>query len=271
MPHPLDGAWEKVNRTHGQFQTLEAEIKAFCESRPYRMTFDPDIETGDQVVRVELDPLPSAIKWGVQIGEIVHNLRSALEHVVWKAVEANGNVPTRATGFPLFVNESDFRAAGRSGGQRMINGVSDDVRALIERLQPFHAREKGEEPEAHILYVLNELWNTDKHRVLHLCSTIADVSVSDVRAEGRVQIENLVIREPGRVERAAEIARYRLVHDLPIRGSVKVDAEITYDVALDEAGPLVTRGQSVRKAIPVLGTYVAAVLREFNPLLKGSP
>lgn len=208
MSLPLDGAWAKVNRTHGQFQTLEAEIKAFCESRPYRMTFYPDVETGCQIVRAQLDPIPDAIRWGVQIGEIVHNLRSALEHVAWAAIEANGNAPIpRVTGFPLCINKSDFISTGRGGGQRMIDGVSDDVRALIDRLQPFHQREKGGDPKSHILYVLNELWNTDKHRVLHLCSTIADVAVEDVHAEGRSQIEDLVIRDPGRVVGETEIAR----------------------------------------------------------------
>jgi hypothetical protein len=242
VAHRLDGAWEKVNRTHGQFKALQNEIQAFIETRPYRITFDADVETGYQIVRVQLQPIPQAIKWGVQIGEIVHNLRSALEHVVWQATEANGNVPVeRVTGFPMCTTRDDFLANGRGKGQPMIRSVSDPVRALIDRLQPFHQRETGDKPEAHVLYVLNELWNIDKHRLLHLCSTLADITELDIQKEGRIQIEDVQLRDPGRIKNETEIARYRVVHDLPIKGAVKVNAKIAYDVALDESAPHHTR------------------------------
>ncbi|MEI6666085.1 MAG: hypothetical protein WCL53_08030 [Chloroflexota bacterium] len=265
MSDRLRAAQAKVNRTHGQFEELASEIAAFCETRPYRMTFVPDIETGDQIVSVELAPITKAIEWGVRIGEIVHNLRSALEHVVWQAIEANGNIPSPGiTGFPLCTSQSEFDSPRT---KRMINGVSDEVRTLIYEFQPLHQTQKEGDPKAHILYVLNELWNIDKHRLLHVCSTIANVSVDDVRSEGRIRIENLVIREAGRIDRKAEIARYRLVEDLPVQGKVQVDAKITYDIALDESGPSITHGAPVRVAIPIFARYVAATLDKFSAVI----
>lgn len=44
---------------------------------------------------------PPPLRLGVIVGDLVHNVRSALDHLVWQLVLANAQQPTRATQFPV--------------------------------------------------------------------------------------------------------------------------------------------------------------------------
>jgi hypothetical protein len=53
--------------------------------------------------------------WGVQVGEIVHNLRSALDHSIWELVIlTTGRPPALPTKnqFPIFKSKDGFLARG---------------------------------------------------------------------------------------------------------------------------------------------------------------
>jgi hypothetical protein len=108
--------------------------------------------------------------WGTILGEIVHDLRSALEQLAWQLVFLNGTTPTRDHSFPVLANKPsrEFRAHMRrewtdSRGKTRhgpLFGASDDAVALIEACQPYNGG------DCQFLLGLHELWNTDKHRQL---------------------------------------------------------------------------------------------------------
>jgi hypothetical protein len=110
---PLEGPKLKVERAKEHFQQLEAEIKTFNAGNPYRIVVEEDSQSGDQLYRVKVNKQPPT-RWSTIIGDVVHNLRSALDLLVNEAVRANGKTPNRYTGFPIYQNGNDFKA-GFSG------------------------------------------------------------------------------------------------------------------------------------------------------------
>ena len=128
------------------------------------------------------------LRWGVLVGEIVHNLYSALDNLVWELAQAceaqwppapsptdSGSV-RRAyrrhwleLGFPYTVKSSDWAA----NCLRYLYFVPDPaVRGVLEKAQTFYAQQNFEtDPDSFSLEVVHRLWNRDKHRTVNLATT----------------------------------------------------------------------------------------------------
>jgi hypothetical protein len=96
----LAGPRLKIERAERHVRELEAEIRAFRERNPYRVVRDHDAQAGRYVYRVKtVEDVPACLS--TIIGDIAHNLRSALDQLACQMVLANrGQVKTR-TGFPI--------------------------------------------------------------------------------------------------------------------------------------------------------------------------
>jgi hypothetical protein len=81
----LAGIRLKLSRAWSQINTLKPEIAEFLKRDPYVPRVKFDGRTHELLVSVHTQEAPDPM-WGVRIGEIVHNLRSALDHVVWELV-----------------------------------------------------------------------------------------------------------------------------------------------------------------------------------------
>lgn len=188
--HPLDGPRLKIERAISQISQLRLRQEALWKDRNHqviRAELNP--KTGYYVYRAQGD-FTLSLAWGVTIGEIAHNLRSALDGTVYQlAIHdqlAKGKRPTaealRGTEFPIFLvgrtKRRQRRKPGRSGkppliphfesnGRKRIELLCDKHRAMIERLQPYHRRSQdGAKGRTHPLYWLQEINNADKHRVI---------------------------------------------------------------------------------------------------------
>jgi hypothetical protein len=178
MAHPLDGPCLKVRRAKGQIELLRETEEAFRRDSDYeivRAEFNP--KTGKYAYRVRGNAIPEP-EWGVWIGEIAHNLRSALDGLVYQLVCANGKAVTNRTQFPIFVRHFDkkigkttiYGFAGQQYGNAgpMIAGVSAKHQAMIERLQPYHRNGRYRTGPNHPLALLREINNADKHRLIQV-------------------------------------------------------------------------------------------------------
>ena len=106
----------KVERAKQHLRDLEVERDRFMKADPYRIVHERDAETGHNVYRVyDLKTPPAQI--GLIAGDVIHNLRSALDHLVYALVIANGNDPTgeKAIAFP--VHDDAARYVAQSGRQ----------------------------------------------------------------------------------------------------------------------------------------------------------
>lgn len=165
----LSGA-VKLARAAELLNELRGEIVAFHASTPYKLSAEKEAGTGDHVVRVQILDTPP-MRWGALIGDAIHNLRSALDLLVWQLVLHNGSTPGKKNSFPVFDHENDFL----SGYAAQLNGTAASVAQRIKGIAPF---EKGNAT----LWLLHRLDITDKHRVLlpaysSVGTTIIDMSV----------------------------------------------------------------------------------------------
>jgi hypothetical protein len=163
---PLAGVRIKIERAKRHVHELEAEIRAFHDRRPYAIIRYDDPKTGDLVYAVRIkERVPEGFS-GI-IGDVVHNLRAALDQLAWQLVIANGQQPERRTGFPIAGSVNKFKsdAAGK------IKGVSARAYRLIRRLKPYKG---GRE----FFWRIHELDRLDKHKsIVPVGSAYASVTL----------------------------------------------------------------------------------------------
>jgi hypothetical protein len=102
---------------------------------------------------------------GLITGDIIHNLRSCLDHLAWQLVDANGGKPSSHTMFPIFEDPTaptDYK----SRIERILKGASPDAIKLVQSLHPYKGGNDG-------LYALHRLDITDKHRLLITVGIVA--------------------------------------------------------------------------------------------------
>jgi hypothetical protein len=235
----LEGIRLKTKRARNQIKGLKAEIDAFIDRKPYipRVKFDPKAHLLIASAHVNKPPDPM---WGVQIGEIIHNLRSALDHLVWELAFPKSMEVTKNQ-FPIFMNESGFRKRASDG--EFLKGVSTKAIRIIKSEQPFPKVDGGTgEGTKSPLWHLHELSNADKHRILHVTGTLIDSfnftfpplkhDVTGVKRLNRC--------EPGPIQQdtVLGVAYFPGVTKWPFTES-KVQCELRMGIAFDNGTPSV--------------------------------
>ena len=132
MTHPLDSARLKVRRAEDHLKEIEKVMRDFWYANANGITLDPDPQTRGYIVRIAGSPRPPE-SLPLLIGDCVHNLRSALDHLMWQLVVANHKKPSNKTQFPVSVDSDDF---WRRAGDDMA-GAHPEVKVRIEALQPY--------------------------------------------------------------------------------------------------------------------------------------
>ncbi len=152
---PFTSAHSKLARARKHLDDLRAAIVAFLATQPYEVMREEEISSGDLVYKLRTcHEVPGDLS--LIIGDVLHNLRSALDHLAWRLVELNNKTPNRNTQFVICANQTAFQNRVAQGALRE---MSQTARTFIENLHPYRG---GDD----ILWQLNELENIDKHRLL---------------------------------------------------------------------------------------------------------
>ena len=224
----LHGTRAKLQRAKDQLEDLCSRFERFVQSKPYTITQENDLHAGERVIVYRsTERLPLA--WSVILGELVYDLRSALDHLVY--------VPSQTTRseFPIFDDRDRFFERERNGkpsqrsGLFKMRGLNEKAQAVIEALQPFNIRKPGKEA---VLYMLSELCNIDKHRTLHLCRV--QNRKLRWRALRDVSLSSIDMTLPGRLEERTDLMRWKPV---VLDDEVDMEVEIAPEIAFDE-GPV---------------------------------
>ena len=159
MPDPVDGIRAKLARSIEHLLELDDAVHQYLNADPagIQRQVQPDGETSVIAFVVKEQP---PVELAILAGEVVYQMRSALDHLANQLVRAAGNTPTRSTSFPAAIERPQ-------AGINVSGGVDSRPLQIIEGLQPYQRRDQ---PEKHPLAVLNELWNIDKHRNLALAT-----------------------------------------------------------------------------------------------------
>lgn len=154
----LDGVRIKIARANEHLKELKRRLDDWRVSKPYPIIVEIEPDTRDQLWKVGEEPArPPDLP---VVGDILFNLRSALDHLAWQLVlKANLRKPSTRTEFPIF-NDLDV---WKSDSPRKMAGMNDLMKDRIKALQPCFTPYIY---RAEALWGLQEYGNTDKHRTL---------------------------------------------------------------------------------------------------------
>jgi hypothetical protein len=163
--HQFAGIDEKLIRANESIRNLEAEIARFFQEGEYPVLPQHNDEFLLKALEYHQQRLIPP-RFSVLAGEIIHHLRSCLDHIVWHFSTSTYRVKhIRQIQFPVFkkrpVNE---KSAERYKGK--VEGITNTaVLSLIEGLQPYNAPDPIESP----IFIIHDMDIIDKHRELVLC------------------------------------------------------------------------------------------------------
>ncbi|MFN2627564.1 MAG: hypothetical protein ABR569_02870, partial [Gaiellaceae bacterium] len=137
MGHALDSAFAKFDAALKHFETLTAEATAFLtrEDKPYAESMH--FNAGENYVSVvaEIREQPP-LRFGTIIGDVVHNLASALDHAMFELARLRTEREIEQTSFPLYGSIRDYRRF-RQRRSCWLRHLTVADRTLIQRFQPY--------------------------------------------------------------------------------------------------------------------------------------
>jgi hypothetical protein len=250
VAHPLDGIREKIKRANEHIRNLDAEITPYLDGADHTLTTTVkyDASKGGLVRdwRFSGSPLPE--RFSVIIGEVIHQLRSSLDHLVWQLVIAHSTEKTsNHLEFPIFREPGKYPTAAR----RKIKGVSLTAAKRIEGLQPYHATGNIED---HPLLITHNLDIIDKHQLLIIVAGELKVWGADI-------MNVMWNPSPGELDKV-------ITHRLTRTPSAHADTnyQLAFDIAFETFGS--RKGEAVIPSLQQLTDFVSGVIDSFSAEFK---
>jgi hypothetical protein len=260
----LDGPKLKLERAKKHLKDLETASERFFKTDPYEVRIQDNPQTGKREHKVvRAADVPDELS--IIAGDVIHNLRSALDHLIWQLVLVNGGKPDEMkTEFPVWWSKANFE----SGGPGNAKGVSKEALDILYALKPY----KGGNDS---LWLLHKLDIVDKYRLVLAVAAAHQSVILDMDTAIRKHIE---FTRPEEIE-----AALRPVEPIEInvadRETVKVgtvllvtdpgsesqnNAEFKIQIALNE--PEVRQGEPLVPTLHELSRFVGETLDLFKPL-----
>jgi hypothetical protein len=195
----------------------------------------PNPQDSKKVI-IQRPELPLDLSFSVLVGEIVYNLRSALDYLIFELATLDSGAIIDGTQFPIENRKKGFKWRLNGG---WLDGLNAAHIAEIEKLQPY----RGGDWTA----ILRDLSNPDKHRTL--VPTQADHELT-IHVVDRSHIKDF--------------------SDMPgaIRSAVTSDGTEVYVKAVLTSAIQFTDGTPVIETLEKIKTEVARTLEAFKPEFK---
>ena len=173
------------------------------------------------------------------------------------------------TGLPLVTKETPYDVPTRPGaGINKINGVSKQVAIEIRKLQPFNARNEGFSVEQHLLFILNELVNIDKHRMLQLTFLYPTIFGVGVSAPSPNQLEMIPhIPVTWKLEDGTILGHWK-IKGVADPSKVNVTVPLIFQILFDDPTVTAVKMADVFQVIAAHHNELSGILNFFDPLLQ---
>jgi hypothetical protein len=236
MAEGIEAVRQKILWADHHFKFLEIEIPRYFSQKPGELVTDDKSDPKVVFFNFHLTtPVPDNI--GFIVGDVLQNLRSCLDYLIWELVTAGQKQTTGKEMFPICDGSDTFKKA-----RKRLTGLPVDAITEIERLQPYYG---GDCKEVHILWLLNHLCNISKHRRLLLTVLTPAQITADWPTDTGVQ--KITAPLPSNFE-----ADFTLGRPTSLLGKhVEVEGEITF---------LITFNEGAAKGIDVV-TYLMQMFR----------
>lgn len=153
----------KLERALEHLDSLRREIDEFVEANTISGLATEEVDGFS--VNFSLPVVPARLS--LTVGDAVHNMRTAFEHLMRQLILRNGHQPTRQSGFPVSTNSKyvGHTELFLKDHKPQIGDCSYAAQLEIERVQPYH---RGVTAETDYLRILHELDRVDKHQLLNV-------------------------------------------------------------------------------------------------------
>lgn len=155
VPGKIDLIKIKIERAKKHIADLNVAYNRFYASEPYEIGAKSEPKTGERIFYIaRIDPVD--LELGAIIGDILQNLRSALDHLAYGLFKAAGGTGVgKHIYFPIFDDAAKYKA----GVVGKVRGMGQDAIDALDAVKPY----KGGDETLWRLHALN---NLDKHRLL---------------------------------------------------------------------------------------------------------
>ena len=140
----------KTKRAEKHFRELEITAEQHSGNREFVVVHDSDSQAGKMrmVTYMPFDIVLAA-------GDVIHNPRSALDHLAYHLVQVGGGKPTQRTGFPI----ADSADKYKSIRAKKVSGMAEGAITAIDKLRPYAGGNES-------LWRIHSLDIVDKHKEL---------------------------------------------------------------------------------------------------------
>ena len=237
----LYGPRLKIQRAKDHIADVREHVIKFLASNPWEMFTEAGPGNAEECIKVRATVEPPG-EIAIICGEAIYALRSSLDQLACALAVQNGYSDPSDTYFPFAGSKPEFEAAVN---RKKTSKLSPDAVSLIDSLQPY----KGGND---LLWALNRLANTDKHRML--------IPMAAANLGAQLQLTG---RPLGTMEHTFKVPRkWQLLEP---------DATIfIYPAGMQFNGEItVLTDISFRGVAPVAGQPVVAVLEQLADLTEG--
>lgn len=262
-----DSWWLKVKRAQEHLEDIERYAGSYADSHPYETVPVKQAKRKEGTWRYRLRFIEQPDPWiAILLGDFVHNLRSALDHVVVASVPKKHQF---RAGFPI-AERDPWRKVGRRFTERnpevrksflgKINGLSPEAQAFVKSCQPYHRPDRSHE---NISFIISSLENADKHRKLITISTGLERPSRTVTLDGQSETRPFKLTQRQFLRDGAE---FTITHPiLATKRSAEVDVQCRGTAAITIQAAQGGRGR--KSEFPLLKT-THDCLRDVEFILK---
>lgn len=250
VPTYFDGIDAKIKRADKHGFELKDVVDRFKQSEPYTLFSYCDLESRNELFAVHVNAEPP-LEAAAIAGDLINNLRTALDYLMCELYRVNGVEPSEWTFFPISRTPDKFKA--KIGG--IEKTIGKKAVKLIEATEPY----KGGAGDG--LWQLHELNRRDKHRLLMTVGSSYEefaFKPSDKRFAGAPFIH---IKPKG--GRVYPLKEGTVLFSKP--ALVDMDLKFGFNVVLDEPG--VIDGELLLPTLFQFFNLVKGTVEPFRPLL----
>ena len=191
----------KLDRAKVHLDALDESVKIWAESQTNSSSSQDDAERGEYIV--ELRPPAPDIRIALIAGDFICCLRSSLDHLAYQLAATVNPNPSRRICFPIYgENTLDHQVSFT----KSTFGIPEQAIVTIRSLQPYQG---GDTYKRKYLWILNTLWNIDKHRHIPLHSAVTQWNLDVASAK------------PLRIEKFDDEERAKIIFSLADKPNVK--------------------------------------------------
>jgi hypothetical protein len=242
----------KLERAKHHISDLNAKCSRFYDSLRTTFFIEDDTKTHKRTLRVRVDQaIPNS--FSLIIGDAIHNMRSALDHLTWDVLKPFKPIPNRVQ-FPFCKTIKSFESVLKD---RQILIAADQIIRKFRNLKPYPG---GND----ILYALHVLDIADKHPLVvpvisNFCFDVFDPRKFDPSAPAGMRREKIAfnIFKDNRLAVWGYDPTVSWTHPKQIK-NINVAAQIV----LPKEAPF--GGKSVPAILQRMAMEVSSVIRKFR-------